>query len=86
MANTRRHFAAMFVAVLGVAQLAVAGTAYAQQRRMQPAETLLMYGVQTTPEISATCEAWIDKSFGRGKGAEVHRSAGLAACIQRGGM
>ncbi len=53
MANTRRHFAAMFVAVLGVAQLAVAGTAYAQQRRTQPAETLLMYGVQTTPEISA---------------------------------
>ena len=45
----------------------------------------MMHGMRTTPEISAKCEAYIDRVFGRGTGSEVHRSAGLAACIGRGG-
>ena len=85
MTNTRRHFAAMAVAALGLVQFWPVEAAFAQQRRAQPAETLMMYGTRTTPEISAKCEAFIDRTFGRGQGAEVHRSAGLAACIERRG-
>jgi hypothetical protein len=79
-----RHFAAMSFAALGLVQ-AWPVEAVAQQRRVQPAETMMMYGTRTTPEISAKCEAFIDRTFGRGTGAEIHRSAGLAACIERGG-
>jgi hypothetical protein len=85
MTNTARHLAAMSFATFGLMQVWPIETALAQQRRTQPAETMMMYGVRTTPEISAKCEAFIDRTFGRGTGSEVHRSAGLAACIERGG-
>jgi hypothetical protein len=85
MTATRRHFAAMSFAALGLVHLLPVEAAFAQQRRTPSSETMMMYGVRTTPEISAKCEAFIDRTFGRGTGSEIHRSAGLAACIQRGG-
>jgi hypothetical protein len=84
MTTTGRHLAAMSFAALGLVQFLPVEAAFAQ-RRTQPAETLMMHGHRTTPEISAKCEAFIDRQFGRGTGSEVHRSAGLAACIERGG-
>jgi hypothetical protein len=83
MTNTGRHLAAMSFAALGLVQAWPVEAA--QQRRTQPAETMMMYGTRTTAEISAKCEAFIDRTFGRGTGSEIHRSAGLAACIERGG-
>jgi hypothetical protein len=85
MTNTGQQLAAMSFAALGLVQFLPVEPAFAQQRRTQPQESLMMYGVRTTPEISAKCEAFIDRTFGRGTGSEVHRSAGLAACIERGG-
>ena len=85
MTNIGRHLTAMSFAALGLVQFWPVEATAAQQRRTPPAETLLMYGIQTTPEISAKCEAFIDRTFGRGTGAEVHRSAALAACIERRG-
>jgi hypothetical protein len=85
MTNIGRHLTAMSIAALGLVQVWPGEAAAAQQRRTQPAEPLLMYGIQTTPEISAKCEAYIDRVFGRGTGTEVHRSAALAACIERRG-
>jgi hypothetical protein len=85
MTNTGRQLAAMSFAALGLVQFMPVDTAFAQQRRTQPQETLMMHGVRTTPEIAAKCEAFIDRTFGRGTGSEVHRSAGFAACIERGG-
>jgi hypothetical protein len=85
MTHTGRHLAAMSFAALGLVQFLPIEPAFAQQRRTQQPEMLMMYGTRTTPEISAKCEAFIDRTFGRGTGSEVHRSAGLAACIERGG-
>ena len=85
MTNIGRHLTAMSIAALGLVQYWPIEAAAAQQRRAQPTETLLMYGMQTTPEISAKCEGYVDRIFGRGTGAEVHRSAALAACIERRG-
>jgi hypothetical protein len=86
MTNTGRHLAAASFATLGLVQFLPVEAAFAQQRRAPQPETLMMYGTRTTPEISAKCEAFIDRTFGRGTGSEVHRSAGLAACIERGGL
>jgi hypothetical protein len=85
MTNTGRHLAAMSFAALGLVQAWPAEAASTQQRRAQPQETMMMHGMRTTPEISAKCEAYISRTFGNGTGAEIHRSAGLAACIERGG-
>jgi hypothetical protein len=85
MTVTRRHLAALSFAALGLIQVWPAEAASSQQRRAQPAETLMMHGMRTTGEISAKCEAYADRVFGRGTGAEVHRSASIAACIERGG-
>jgi hypothetical protein len=85
MTNTALQLAAVSFAALGLVQAWPAEAASAQQRRTQPAETLMMHGMRTTPEISAKCEAFVGRTFGSGTGAEVHRTAALAACIERGG-
>jgi hypothetical protein len=85
MTTTGRHLAAVSFAALGLAQFLPVEAAFAQQRRAQPTETLMMHGMRTTPEISAKCEAFVGRTFGNGTGAEVHRGPALAACIERGG-
>jgi hypothetical protein len=85
MTNTALQLAAMSFAALGLVQAWPVEAASAQHRRAQPAETVMMHGMRTTPEISAKCEAFVARTFGNGTGAEVHRTGALAACIERGG-
>ena len=79
MTKSGKGFGALLAAAFGILQLLSMPAAAAQQ------ETMLMFGTHTTSAISVRCETYIDKTFGRGPGAEHHRSAGFAACIERGG-
>jgi hypothetical protein len=85
MTNTGQHLAALSFAALGLMQMWPVEAASAQRRAQQP-EMLMMHGMRTTGEISAKCEAYVGRVFGSGTGAEVHRTAALAACIERGGQ
>ena len=79
MTNRARHRAVLCLAAVGLIH---ALPVHAASVSTQP---LIIFWVETTPEISAKCEGYIDRVFGRGQGAENHRTAGLAACIGRRG-
>jgi hypothetical protein len=82
MKNSRRKFTTLLVASFGLLAL-LSVDATAAQRGKQPDETVLMHGRTITPEASVKCERYIDRTFGRGTGAENHRTAAFAACIER---
>jgi hypothetical protein len=85
MANIKRRFQTPLVCGIAFSILLPIGTAIAQKGHAEPHDELFMHGTRTTPEISAKCEAFIDRTFGRGTGAEHHRTAGFGACLRRGG-
>jgi len=82
MTNIGTKCAALLIASLGVFPLLSVDVAAAQRRERQPPETVLMHGIWITLELSAKCERYIDRTFGRGTGAGVHPSAAFAACIE----